>query len=264
MPRSSNRSEIERARRWLAEFESEEIIAEIILGRGVLPVGTDFEILEAGTEVTGVSLVLPSGLWLLHARDPRRLSSFVPQLVARRRPSKVIVPGALVDALVDALPGSTRVGRAHHQRAMVCARVQTPGEGRWATLADCDRLEGYAAAYERERRVSVRCDWAREVVPESRVAVLEIERELVSVVRRLGETEHYAMLGGTFTFVRHRGGGYGTALTAFMTQELLGLRPRVHLTVDVDNSAARSTYERVGFRDAGSTFTAYLQHDQAH
>lgn len=256
--------EIERARQWLSAFESEQLIAEHLLSRGVLPVGTDFELLEDDEGVAGVSLVLPSGLWLLHARDDERLSSIVPRVVARRRPSRVIVAGSRVEALLDALPRGTAVARARRQRVMTCARVQTRGEGRWATLADCPQLGRYADAYERERRVTLRCDWSRQVLPTPHVAVIEIERELVSVVRRLGETRHFAMLGGAFTFAPHRGGGYGTALTAFMTRELLGLRPRVHLRVDVDNTTARSIYERVGFVDTGSTFTAVLQHDAAN
>ncbi len=63
--------------------------------------------------------------------------------------------------------------------------------------------------------------------------------------------EGVAVIGNVFTHPDFRGRGLGTAVTAAVTEKVLGDADLVVLNVDPANRTARRIYEKLGFRDAG-------------
>jgi len=63
--------------------------------------------------------------------------------------------------------------------------------------------------------------------------------------------EGVAVVGNVFTHPDFRGRGLGTAVTAAVTEHVLGDADLVVLNVDPANRTARQIYEKLGYRDAG-------------
>jgi RimJ/RimL family protein N-acetyltransferase len=63
--------------------------------------------------------------------------------------------------------------------------------------------------------------------------------------------EGVAVVGNVFTHPDYRGHGYGTAVTAAVTEQLLRICNLVVLNVDPANRVARHIYEALGYREAG-------------
>lgn len=61
-------------------------------------------------------------------------------------------------------------------------------------------------------------------------------------------SEGVAVVGNVFTHPRHRGRGYGAAVTSAVTLHLLEHCPLVVLTVEAGNDAAVSIYRRLGYK----------------
>jgi len=55
-------------------------------------------------------------------------------------------------------------------------------------------------------------------------------------------------IGPVFTPAENRGRGYGSAVTAALSQELLARHSRVMLYADADNPTSNDIYQRIGFR----------------
>ncbi len=65
-----------------------------------------------------------------------------------------------------------------------------------------------------------------------------------------------AVVGNVFTHPDHRGRGYGTIATHATTQELLHTCDDVVLSVDPENQAAISAYQKLGYIDVGEIVEA--------
>jgi predicted GNAT family acetyltransferase len=118
-------------------------------------------------------------------------------------------------------------------------------------------LQAYATAYLAERG-SGSLDYPWDTwIQQRRIAVLEQDGQLVSVVRR-GETINCAIVVAPFTFPQFRRQGFARRLLAFFTQEMLQEFPAVKLWVDQDNTAAIALYRSLNYRWVGACYTGYF------
>jgi predicted GNAT family acetyltransferase len=95
------------------------------------------------------------------------------------------------------------------------------------------------------------------LIQQKRVAVLECEGQVVSIMRR-GVPSNCGIIAGAFTFAPFRRRGFGKELLAFLLNELFKEFPAVKLWTDDDNFAAISLYESLGFRTTDSLYTGYF------
>jgi GNAT superfamily N-acetyltransferase len=147
--------------------------------------------------------------------------------------------------------------REFDQQVLICADSPKEGAGRWATSQDKPALQAYATAYLAERG-SGSLDYPWDTwIQQRRIAVLERDGQIVSVVRR-GETINCAIVVAPFTFPQFRRQGFARRLLAFFTQEMLQEFPAVKLWVDQDNTAAISLYRSLNYQWAGACYTGYF------
>ena len=140
---------------------------------------------------------------------------------------------------------------------MVCTQVPAEGHGRWATLDDIPSLQAYLAANQAELGMPiVPHDWDA-LIQQQRVAVLEHQGQIVSVVKR-GATLRYGMIVGVFTFAPYRRQGFSRQLLSFVLRELFQEFSAVKLWVDDDNWGAIALYKSLGFQPIGSHYTGYF------
>ena len=144
------------------------------------------------------------------------------------------------------------------QFAMICTKPPSAGVGRWAQPKDKPQLQKYAQAYLEERGSgSLTQNWDEYII-RRRIAVLERDEEIVSVVR-YDVTDYHALIIAPYTFSQHRQKGYGRKLLAFLTQKLVRRYSVVKLWVDEENTAAVSLYNSLGFVKAGDCYTGYFR-----
>jgi ribosomal protein S18 acetylase RimI-like enzyme len=133
---------------------------------------------------------------------------------------------------VTGRPGIVRPGTGQH-----------PGIPRW--LAE-DELAEVTALLEAEHPGS----WAQPGTPGVRrwAGLRDQDGVLQAVGADAWSVPEIGFVAGVATRVRARGGGLGTALCVFLTNELIKDRSRVALLVDRTNTAAIRTYQRLGYR----------------
>jgi predicted GNAT family acetyltransferase len=172
-----------------------------------------------------------------------------PQRIATSFPSRDWVrPRLLLDYQLQ---------REHTSLVMVCTQAPAEGNGRWATPDDIPALKAYLEANQAERGIRiVPHDW-EALIQQQRVAVLEHDGQVVSVMKR-GATLHHGMIVGAFTFAPYRRQGFGRQLLPFVLRELFHEFSAVKLWVDDDNWGAIALYKSLCFRPIGSHYTGYF------
>jgi len=171
------------------------------------------------------------------------------ELVRRVRPQvagfKPVADVALIDALAGRVAGLVPVARFGWMDTTgpAPAPVRASGECRW--LPDGE-LPEVTALLEAEHPGS----WARP--GHSGVRRWAGLRDAAGVLQAVGadawSVPEIGFVAGVATRARTRGQGLGTTLCAFLTDELIKGRSRVALLVDLDNTAAVRTYEKLGYR----------------
>ena len=147
--------------------------------------------------------------------------------------------------------------REHDQHVLLCTQSPEEGTGRWAVPQDKPILQAYAAAYSAERG-SGRLDYPWDNwIQQRRIAVLEHDGQVVSVVRQ-GETVRHAIVVAPFTFPQFRRQGFARRLLAFFTREMLREFSAVKLWVDQENRAAIALYQSLNFQSIGTCYTGYF------
>jgi ribosomal protein S18 acetylase RimI-like enzyme len=173
----------------------------------------------------------------------------VAELVQRIRPQLTgfhpVSDESLIDALAERIDGCAVVARFGWMDTTGPARTHAPGPEvpRWLTDAELPEVTALLAA---EHPGS----WAQP--GESGVRRWAGLRDEDGVLQVVGadawSVPEVGFVGGVATRMRARGRGLGTALCAFLTDELIKDRSRVALLVDSANVAGIRTYERLGYR----------------
>lgn len=147
--------------------------------------------------------------------------------------------------------------REHNSLIMKCTKAPFGGYGRWAVPDDKPTLQDYIEANQAERGGRIaRHDWDT-LIQQKRVAVLEHNGQIVSVVKH-GETLQHGMITGVFTFAPFRRQGFAKQLLIFVLCEMLKEHNAVKLWVDDDNWSALTLYKSLGFEAISALYTGYF------
>ena len=241
---------------WLALRRHETLGSEIMLRSRAVRHIAHAVIARADGVVAGVSVVSQTGGWYLEALSQLAAAALVDALPSEIRPRRLTTAAGTRAWVIGMIESRWRLTRHHRLLAMTCARAEG-GEGRWAASEDLATLRIYQDAYNSERRTANATNWT-DAVATRQVAVLDHDGRVASVVKRSGETARYACIGGTFTFPEFRGRSFGRKVTAYMVEQLLVDRPRVHLLVDDDNVTAIRLYRSLDFGEIGECHADYL------
>ncbi len=242
---------------WLSENAKLVLGSELLLRQIPTPSGANSLIAWVDSKVVGVSVWFPRSVWFLQATDAAVAHELCGP-VLRDAPKKLFCPMPVWSWLSDEVQRTRRLVRHHRALAMSCAGERIEPQGRWARLEDLERLRTYREQYDAERQIRGRLDTARDIHLR-RVAVVEHDGQIVSVLRYGGDTARYSCIGGTYTFPEWRGRGFARRLVAFMVRALAARGKVAHLIVDDDNTSALAVYEAAGFDTLGEVFIAYLE-----
>lgn len=217
--------------------------------------------------VAGLIVSRLDGYTLLHAVDDVAAWELITQVVGKY-PIQTIAGEADSVAAVTSHPHiGPRIYRTEHERFMVLRafehQIEADGNYRLAGIEDIPTLRAYAAGYSAEHNVPFHCDWHYEV---TRGQVLVADTippdppgQIASCLMRGGTTDQFALCSGVYTFPHLRGKGYAPRLIAnFALEAALGGLDTC-LYVGVNNRAALSAYERVGFFPTGEYVIHFLR-----
>lgn len=244
----------------------EYVLNLILMGR--LPQNQGELLAIAHTTATPEALQ-PSDIWgvLMAGPDNKRVSltgrdcttadTLLALVQARGCPQRIATSLLSRDWVRPRLLRDYQLQREYTSLIMVCTQIPAEGNGRWGTPDDIPALQAYLAANQAERGIRiVPHDWDA-LIQQKRVAVLEHQGQVVSVMKR-GATLHHGMIVGAFTFAPFRRQGFGRQLLSLVLRELFQEFSAVKLWVDNDNWGAIALYKSLGFQPIGSHYTGYF------
>jgi predicted GNAT family acetyltransferase len=165
-------------------------------------------------------------------------------------------PVPVVEALVDAL--GRRPGQHITQRLYRLDRLVEPvgvaGRARLADSGDLDLLESWIAPYTIETLGQLPVDFdarrlAATVVEQSRTWLwLDQQERAVSMAACRLPAAGVSRIGPVYTTPRHRGRGYGSAVTARAALDVLDNAAVPVLYADLANPTSNKIYRAMGFR----------------
>jgi uncharacterized protein len=171
------------------------------------------------------------------------------------RPSAVISDPITV-AAISARLGGGEIGKRlrNHALTAVISKERAAGTLRLATAADLPMLIDWFADYlvdtglTHERQPAAA---AERGVREQSLFLFETEHP-VAMATISGRTPHGRRIGDVFTPRALRGRGYGEALTAALSQQILDEGARwCFLFTDANNATSNAVYRRVGYVHTG-------------
>jgi predicted GNAT family acetyltransferase len=183
------------------------------------------------------------------------------------------LPGVIGPALAShrfALAWQRAEGEAYHpvlserlyQLDAAPAVQQVSGTLRRATDADHELLEAWTTAFDlelvpEESRLADVGEWVSQALAAPLAGIyLWTDSAPVAMAGYTGLTSHGAQIGPVYTPPEHRGRGYGSAVTASLSQLLLEAgRSFVYLLADATNTTSNRMYRRIGYRSAGAITT---------
>ena len=257
---------LQKAATWLAEtchetLDLQQTLRHLVKHK-IIPrdVGGQVAIAHSQGHIKGIILLRPHhSELLLEACDALTTKHLFKSIDFQVCPKRVFTSGQSKPWLKPLLLKNFALVREYNQLVMVNRYALPNAQGRWATQQDVPILGKYAKAYFEERGSgNPHLNWP-PLVAQNRVAVLDAESQIVSVVKRGQHTPQYARILAPFTFPEYRRKGYAHKLLAFFIGELLRERPAVHLFVDDDNLPAIALYKSLGFQQIGRSYTAYFE-----
>lgn len=175
------------------------------------------------------------------------------------RPRRIVTTSVGRDLLRSTAVGPVHLVREYDQWVMVCTSRFPKASGRMAKLSDIARLVEYQLEYNEERSVDETSDWKR-LIAQEKVAVYEVDGQIVSIVRFGIETTRLVSIGGTYTFPCYRRQGFAERVIEFAVDRIVATGRAAHLIVDIDNIPAVELYRRMGFECAGVSYVGYLKY----
>ncbi|WP_089604511.1 GNAT family N-acetyltransferase [Acinetobacter piscicola] len=203
----------------------------------------------------GVAVVLAKGtcFWLPEASCFAEL--LCPSMM-NFQPRRIVTTSVGRDVLRSVVVPRVHMSREYDQWIMVCTGRFPQANGRMANLSDITRLVEYQHQYNEERSVEEVSDW-NILIAQEKVAVYEVDSQIVSIVRFGIETDRLVSIGGTYTFPAYRRQGFAECVVAFVVDRIVSTGRIAHLIVDIDNQAAVALYHQMGFECVGESYVAY-------
>lgn len=163
------------------------------------------------------------------------------------------VPADLVDAVAAGVGVPGRV--AMRERILVLDRFlaprAVPGVARLLTEADVDEAVPWMDAFTTEAGVLAVDNQVAVRSSLGRLRYWEVDGERVAMAGHaplvMTPGGVVGRIGPVFTPRRHRGRGYGSAVTAAVVEDLLPRTDTVMLYTDAANATSNGVYERLGF-----------------
>jgi len=209
----------------------------------------------------GVAVVLPGGTCFWLPQEQSSSAALLCSEILKFQPRRIVTTLFGRDLL------HSRLGHGHGHQAsilreydqwiMVCTRRFPQANGRLAIAADIPRLMEYQHLYNQERSVDERSDW-ETLVQQAKLAVHEVDSQIVAIVRFGIESSRLVSIGGTYTFLEYRRQGYATRVLEFAVNQIIKSGRIAYLIVDKDNDPAIQLYEHMDFEKIGSSYVGYL------
>ena len=175
------------------------------------------------------------------------------------RPQRIMTTSFGRDLLHNSLISSVHLLREYDQWVMINNSRFPDANGRMARISDIPRLVEYQYKYNEERLVNEVSNWEMLVVQE-KVAVYEVNDQIVSIVRFGIETNRIVTLGGTYTFPSYRRQGFAERVLEFAIDWIVSNGRIAYLIVDIDNCPAVELYLKMGFECVGGAYVGYPEY----
>jgi predicted GNAT family acetyltransferase len=213
-----------------------------------------------GAVATGIAMQRGGGAVVIDGSDLPAAAAFAADLAAEHVGLQGVA-GGLGACTTFAGTWRERTGHTHVVRARLRHHVLTTvadlpapaGRCRVGRGEDTDWLVVQLLAFVAEAGVPDTKERVRTVVPrrvaDGRYRIWEVDGERVALAGYTVAGAHGARVGPVWTPVAQRGRGYGTALVAALSHELLAAgAPRLFLMTDVGNPTSNAIYARIGYR----------------
>jgi GNAT superfamily N-acetyltransferase len=173
----------------------------------------------------------------------------------RRLPDLAAINGPLpwsAEIAVKAVPISHRMDQRLFRLDTLIPPTVVPGSGRRADEGDRPLLlDWYRAFAEEAEARSMDLERSVDRMLASGGAWIWIDAEPMSLAVRRAPVEGSARIGPVYTPPEHRGHGYGSAVTAVATQDVLADGAIPVLFTDLANPTSNAIYQRLGYRPVG-------------
>lgn len=205
----------------------------------------------------GVAAVLPSGTCFWLPQEQSSSAALLCSEILKLQPRRIVTTLFGRDLLHSRLGYQASILREYDQWIMVCTRRFPQANGRLAIAADIPRLMEYQHLYNQERSLDETSDW-ETLVQQAKLAVHEVDSQIVAIVRFGIESSRLVSIGGTYTFLEYRRQGYATRVLEFAVNQIIKSGRIAYLIVDKDNHPAIRLYEHMDFEKIGSSYIGYL------
>ncbi|AXI04726.1 GNAT family N-acetyltransferase [Aquirhabdus parva] len=213
---------------------------------------------KAPDALLGVAVALTGGTCFWLPEDASAAGALFPAILDLR-PCRIVTSSMGRDLLRSKVVPRAHFVREYDQWVMVSARRFPQASGRMAIASDIARLVEYQHQYNEERSVDDAPNW-ETLVAQEKVAVVDTDGQIVSVVRFGIETDRMVSIGGTYTFPAYRRRGFAERVLEFAVDRIVTAGRTAHLIVDIDNEPAVALYRRMGFECVGSSYVGYLEY----
>jgi len=117
-------------------------------------------IYRTGSEIEGVSIVMPRGDWFLEARGPSAAIYLANAAAIRGRRPATLTTTEGVRALIGPILSDKGAVRAEHElRTLRFTKAPSAQEGRWAVSDDLPALKEYERLIDRDHRKLIDTAW---------------------------------------------------------------------------------------------------------
>ncbi|MCH7313909.1 GNAT family N-acetyltransferase [Acinetobacter sp. ANC 3882] len=206
----------------------------------------------------GVAVVLVGGTCFWLPEQNYAAGLFCSEIL-KLQPCRIVTSAFGRDLLRSSVGHEASLVREYDQWIMVCMHGFLKANGRLAIASDIPRLIEYQHLYNQERSVEDVSDWDA-LIQQAKVAVHEVDGQIVSIIRFGIETNRLVSIGGTYTFPEYRRQGYAEQVLAFAVNQIVESGRIAHLIVDIDNFPAIELYRQMGFESVGSSYVGYLEY----
>ena len=212
-------------------------------------------VIDADGRVRGAVVVTAGGCYLGDLRGD--LVVPVARTVADLAPGTPLVEGVPPVAQAFAREWSELTGRPHrevvskrlHRLGRFCPQI-APGAARVADPADAELCASWDCAFDIDvgEPASNRRPGVEQAIRGRRRWLWELDGKPVSMVGHTPTVAGVARVGPVYTPDAHRGHGYASALTTYVTKRLLDHGFDVCLYTDLANPTSNKIYAQIGYQ----------------